>query len=109
MTVKSIALALLLLASTGPALANCYDDLGCTDSDHFSKSDLRGLSCENLWVVRNTIYQENGYCFKTQRAIDYFGNEQCTTTNMSAVRLSQIEQFNIGQIVAVERQMGCGN
>jgi hypothetical protein len=107
MHLKSIALAVLLLAAAGPALANCYENIGCTDTDHFSKSELRGLSCQNLWVVRNTIYQENGYCFKTQRAINYFGNDQCTTTNMSAVPLSQIETFNIGQIVAVERQMGC--
>jgi len=107
MTVKSIALALLLLASTGPAFAICDENVGCSDTDRFSKADLRGLSCENLWVLRNTIYQENGYCFKTQQAINYFGNDQCSITNMSAVRLSQIEQFNIGQIVAVERQTGC--
>ena len=107
MTVKSIALAVLLLGFTGPAFAICDQNIGCSDSDRFSKSDLRDLSCENLWVVRNTIYQENGYCFKTQRAINYLGNDQCSITNMSAVPLSQIERFNIGQIVAVERQMGC--
>src|SRR4051812_26586732 len=101
MSIKSLALAVVLLASAGPAFANCYEDIGCTDTDRFSKSDLRGLSCENLWVVRNTIYQENGYCFKTQQAIDYFGNGQCSITNMSAVPLSKIERFNIGQIVAV--------
>jgi hypothetical protein len=107
MSIKSIALAVVLIATTGPAFAICDESIGCTDTDHFSKSDLRQLSCENLWVLRNTIYQENGYCFKTQRAINYLGNDQCSITNMSAVPLSQIERFNIGQIVAVERQMGC--
>lgn len=107
MHIKSIVLALLLLGATGPAIANCYEDIGCTDTDHFSKSQLRGLSCENLWMVRNSIYQENGYCFKTQRAINYFGNGQCTISNMSAVPLSPTERFNVGQIAAVERQKGC--
>jgi len=106
MLLKSITLALALVIS-GPALANCYEDIGCTDSDHFSKHDLRQLSCQNLWMVRNQIYKDEGYCFKTQRAIDYFGNKHCTTGNMSAVPLSQIERFNINQIVSVERQMGC--
>ena len=102
-----VILAAGFLLASGPAFAACFENIGCTDSDRMSKSDLRQLSCENLWVTRNTIYQENGYCFKTSRAIDYFGNDQCTTGNMSAVPLNSIERFNIGQIVAVERQRGC--
>ncbi len=107
MTAKSIVLAAAVLLISGPAFAACFEDIGCTDTDRMSKSDLRQLSCENLWVTRNTIYQENGYCFKTARAIDYFGNDHCSTSNMSHVQLSGIERFNVGQIVAVERQMGC--
>lgn len=106
MPIRSIVVALALLVA-GPAFANCYEDIGCTDSDHFSKSQLRHLSCENLWMVRNEIYKEAGYCFKTQRAIDYFGNGGCTITNMSRVPLTSIERYNINQIVAVERQKGC--
>ena len=106
MRTKAIALAAILLAS-GPAFAACFEDIGCTDTDHMSKSNLRQLSCENLWMTRNTIYKENGYCFKTARAIDYFGNDACTTGNMSHVHLSSTEQFNVGQIVAVEHQKGC--
>jgi hypothetical protein len=107
MRMRSLALALFLLAGAGPAVAGCYEDIGCTDRDQVSKTQLRRLSCENLWMVRNEIYKDAGYCFKTQRAIDYFGNEQCTVENMSAVPLSSIERFNINQIVAVEREMGC--
>jgi hypothetical protein len=107
MSIKSITLAALLICCCGPAFAICDPNVGCSDTERFSKSELRGLSCENLWVIRNTIYQENGYCFKTQRAINYLGNDQCSISNMSAVPLSQIERFNIGQIVAVERQQGC--
>ena len=107
MRLKLLILALALLAGTGPALASCYENIGCTDSDNFTQRDLRQLSCQNLWMVRNQIYKENGYCFKTARAINYFGNAQCTPDNMSAVRLSAIERYNINQIVAVERQKGC--
>ncbi len=31
-------------------------------------------SCYDLWVQRNSVYKEAGYCFKTPRAIRYFGN-----------------------------------
>lgn len=104
---QSLILALTLLAATGPAFASCYENIGCTDSDRFSRPALRQLSCENLWMVRNEIYKEAGYCFKTERAIDYFGNAHCTVENMNAVPLSEIERYNIDQIVAVERQQGC--
>jgi RNA-splicing ligase RtcB len=34
-------------------------------------------SCQDLWVERNSYYKEAGYCFKTARAISYFGNAGC--------------------------------
>jgi hypothetical protein len=34
-------------------------------------------SCQDLWTERNGYYQANGYCFKTARAIRYFGNGGC--------------------------------
>src|SRR5207249_301574 len=40
-----------------------------------------GASCDDLWVARNTIYKNRGYCFKTQRAISYFGNAGCRYNN----------------------------
>jgi hypothetical protein len=102
-----IIAAVLSLAVTGPVLADCYEDIGCTDSDVFSRSDLRQLSCENLWEVRNEIYYENGYCFQTDRAIDFFGNDECHVTNQSRVRLNSVERQNVQSIVAVERQKHC--
>lgn len=99
--------AVLGLAMASPALAECYDDLGCTDSGVFSRSDLRHLSCQGLWEVRNEIYYENGFCFVTERAIDFFGNDECTVRNQSRVRLSTIERENIARIAAIEKQRGC--
>jgi hypothetical protein len=105
---KKLAIALMLaLLSAGPAMAACYDIIGCADEDKFRKSDLREFSCEGLYDLRNTIYKENGYCFKTERAIDYFGNEGCYITQQSRVKLNGIEKYNVAQIVAVEKQFGC--
>ncbi|MDP1732551.1 MAG: YARHG domain-containing protein [Devosia sp.] len=102
----AIALGIALLTS-GSAMAACYEEIGCTDEDRFRKSDLRYFSCQILWDIRNTIYKENGYCFQTERAIDYFGNEGCWITKQGRVRMSTIERQNVDTIVAVERQKGC--
>lgn len=105
---KKIAIAAVLaLLSAGPSLAACYEDIGCTDSDAFSKSDLRDFSCDALWEVRNTIYQENGYCFQTKKAINFFGNDGCYISDQGKVKMSKIERDNVARIVAVEKQFGC--
>ena len=57
--------------------------------------------------MRNTIYQENGYCFQTRKARNYFGNEGCYIDDMEDVKMSSIERSNVGQIVAVEKALGC--
>lgn len=105
---KTLAIAVTLaLLSAGPSMAACYELIGCTDDDKFRKSDLRELSCQALWDVRNTIYKENGYCFQTKKAKAYFGNEGCWISNQSKVKLNAIEKYNVGQIVSVESQFGC--
>jgi len=104
---KLILAATLALLSAGPSLAACYEDIGCTDSDKFKKSELSDFSCQILWDVRNTIYKENGYCFQTAKARKYFGNKGCWIDDMEHVKMSSIERYNIGQIVAVEKALGC--
>lgn len=104
---KLIIAATLALLSAGPSLAACYEDIGCTDGDRFRKSDLNDYSCQILWDVRNTIYKENGYCFQTKKARQYFGNKGCWIDDMEDVKLSRIERYNVGQIVAVEKALGC--
>ena len=39
--------------------------------------DAEKLGCEQLWTVRNGIYHARGYCFKTERAREAFGNQGC--------------------------------
>ncbi len=64
-------------------------------------------TCSQLWVARNSIYKAAGYCFKTQRAISYFGNAGCTYDVEAALPLSPDERARINAIVAQERMYGC--
>jgi hypothetical protein len=64
--------------------------------------------CESLWVERNSYYKEAGYCFKTARAISYFGNAGCRYDSESAVPLSSNVRNRMSQITREERALGCG-
>ena len=107
MTLRTLLVAAAMLAGTGAATANCYELIGCDDSEYFSRGDLRQLSCQSLWEVRNLIYQQNGYCFSTRRAQQALGNEGCWITEQSQVRLNAFERENVAEIAAVEKAKGC--
>jgi YARHG domain len=94
-------------ATGAPARADCYEDIGCTDSDVFTQTDLRHLSCQNLWFVRNRIFDENGYCFKTVRGRQAFDNSDCWVDDQEMVKLSTIERRNVEAIVKAETAKGC--
>ena len=64
-------------------------------------------TCQQLWIERNQYYKNHGYCFKTQRAIEYFGNGGCFINDEGAVPLTPVERARIAQIVQQERAMGC--
>ncbi|MCR6635940.1 YARHG domain-containing protein [Devosia sp.] len=104
---RGFAVTLAMLASMSSAFANCYEMIGCDDSDYFRRSDLRQLSCQSLWEVRNWIYKQNGYCFSTQRAKNAFGNEGCFITNQAQVKLNAVERENVATIASVEKSRGC--
>jgi hypothetical protein len=63
--------------------------------------------CQELWVERNSIFKANGYCFKTERAISYFGNAGCMYDYEADVPMSRGERNRVQQIRAMERQYGC--
>ena len=114
-TLRAMGVAGLVVAAAVGAMvmqpsrasANCYELIGCTDSNYFKPAQLKQLSCQILWEVRNTIYKENGYCFKTKKAKKHFGNEGCTYNDMGAVPLNAYERANVGAIVKVDKQKGC--
>jgi hypothetical protein len=60
-------------------------------------------SCSDLWVERNTYYKQAGYCFKTARAISYFGNAGCLYDNENAVPLPPYARARIAEIARLER------
>ena len=66
-----------------------------------------GDVCEELWVQRNQIFKDNGYCFKTSRAINYFGNAGCDYDDEFSIPLSRSEQRQVDRIKRQERRYGC--
>ena len=64
-------------------------------------------SCQQLWVERNSYYKRAGYCFKTARAIAYFGNAGCRYDDEAAVPLAGWERRRVAEIRRMERIYGC--
>ncbi len=64
-------------------------------------------SCQSLWVERNSYYKEAGYCFRTARAIRYFGNAGCSYDREADVPLTRAQRARIGEIMRLERRLGC--
>jgi len=63
--------------------------------------------CGALWVERNTYYKQAGYCFRTQHAIQHFGNGGCYIHNEARVRFLPHIRRRIDDIVRLERVLGC--
>ena len=87
MTFRLVVAAAAAFAMFAPSVAMAMDD-----------------ECFDLWVARNSIYDENGYCFKTQDAKDYFDNSDCWT---SKPKFSKKEWATILAIKDVEEELGC--
>ena len=77
------------------------------DDRKISEHDAEKLGCEQLWTVRNGIYAARGYCFKTARGREAFGNAQCRYDDQSQVPLNDYERANIRLIQAIEKRRGC--
>jgi hypothetical protein len=96
------------LLGVPPGNAACFESgVDCTDDHNIPASVLQPLSCDALWTVRNTIFDENGYCFRTARAQAVFSNDGCQYTSMAGMPLNSYEAANIATIRQVERQKGC--
>ena len=72
----SAATALALTVGTAPAFA---------------------ASCYDLWYERNQIYDDNGFCFKTQLGQDTFDNSDCWTSN------PQLSRAEVKRVAAIKR------
>ena len=67
----------------------------------------RAESCDDLWYARNEIYKAQGYCFRTRRGIDAFGNAGCQYDNAEDVPLSAAQRRTIADIQREERARRC--
>jgi len=74
-----------------------------------SAGDVQGdaYDCQELWVMRNQIYKDAGYCFTTPRAITYFGIGGCSYESEVSVPLSKMERSTIDAIRASEARQSC--
>ncbi|MEM7301157.1 MAG: YARHG domain-containing protein [Pseudomonadota bacterium] len=60
--------------------------------------------CQDLWYERNAIFNNNGYCFRSNLGKSLFDNSDCYTRN---ARLTRGEQNRVARIKRRERQLGC--
>ena len=72
-----------------------------------SAANAQGRVCHRLWVERNQIYKDYGYCFKTARGIRYFGNRGCRYEYEADIPMSRRDRARISDIQAEERDLGC--
>ncbi len=99
--------ALLPVAPAQAVTKNCYEDIGCPWKQESAVAALRKLSCENLAHVRNRLYHENGYCFRTKATQDLYGNAGCKFPVQAMVPLNRTERASIANVRKVEREKGC--
>ncbi|KAF0125920.1 MAG: hypothetical protein FD152_2704 [Xanthobacteraceae bacterium] len=90
-SLKVAAVAVALLGSTAGLLAQDFD----------------AWSCQDLWMERNQIYKNAGYCFSTARAIRVFGNAGCVYDRQEDVPLSATQRRIVQAIIRAERFNGC--
>jgi hypothetical protein len=77
------------------------------------EASLAGLGCEELWVLRNSVFAAKGYLFQTQRAQRFFAAQPWYVPD-AAVRqgtawavLSRVDRANVELLVQVEVERGC--
>jgi hypothetical protein len=108
--IAALAAAPIVAAATTatPAAAkNCYEDIGCPHERHVSRAEFMRHGCEGLRHFRNSMFQGNGYCFKTPALIRNYGNQNCRYEDQASVPLNSYERANLDRLVAVERAKGC--
>ena len=51
----TMAMGFVTVVAVAPALADCFENVGCPNDHYISKNQLRQLGCEPLWTVRSSI------------------------------------------------------
>lgn len=92
-----LALALAAVASIGIA----------SSPQTVSAGEFAAMDCQELWVARNQIYKDNGYCFTSARAITYFGNGGCQYHSTGALPASSYDRTLLRRIKESESGQRC--
>lgn len=93
--------------STTMESPQCYENMGCPHKDSILEEQIDQFSCENLWLLRNTIFHQRGYCFQTARGRANFNNSHCLSNSISELKLSEIEKENVATVRKMEQRKGC--
>ncbi len=74
-----------------------------------SAQSLSHLSCTELWLERNQIFQSNGYCFKSKRGKRHFSNAGCVYRSSAAAlrAMDGHDRRAVKRVQAEERRRGC--
>lgn len=70
-------------------------------------TSISDFTCDQLWFGRNSIFKIAGYCFKTSRAIQIFGNAGCLYDDIASVRLSGENEELVKAIQRAEKAKSC--
>lgn len=99
--------AFLALGGGAPeARAGCHL-VDCVENVYVNPHQVKTKSCEDLWILRNSMFKDAHYCFKTPRAISWFGNQGCLYDDEASVPLNDYQRHNISVIEDAEAGNGC--
>lgn len=105
-TLPLMALGAFITTSGSPAYAGCHL-IDCVENVFIKREQVAKKSCEDLWILRNSIYKDAGYCFKSARAIKWFGNAGCQHDDEAAVPLNDYQRANAKLLQSVAAEKGC--
>jgi hypothetical protein len=77
------------------------------DDGRLTRQNLRNATCDDLYTIRNGIFDRAGYCFKSDRARRLFHNRGCRFSTIGELPLSALDRDNISLLRALERSKGC--
>ena len=101
-----LAVGIAALGLSASANAGCHL-VDCVENVFITPQEIQSKSCEDLWILRNSIWDDAGYCFKSPRAMKHFPNETCRYADASAVPLNDYQRANAKTIQAAEAAHHC--
>jgi hypothetical protein len=102
---------MLRIRAVGPVLAGLALGMALAATGAMAKPRSCGqgdvgdidMTCRGLWLERNRVMAEAGYCFQTPQAIAVFGRGCYPPYG----KLSRDDKCYVDAIAAIERRKGC--